>query len=118
MAWFSRKSDPITDRERALSQEITQLETQIKRLDSQLQRDEPGPKLRSTARPGNIEEPYSGPGKSNSSHKEQSSDEPIFEEVGRQTLQHAPENGAEAAHYNELGVRKYDLTALFKRWRG
>ena len=51
MAWFRKKPDPISDRERALSDEIAQIEAQIKMLDAKLHRDQEQPRFRSTAGP-------------------------------------------------------------------
>ena len=45
-----KKADPISDRSRALSEQIAALEAEIKKLDSQLQHA-PSPRLRSTAIP-------------------------------------------------------------------
>ena len=43
--------------------------------------------------------------------------EPIFEEVDQNRLQAHAEGASTPEHYNELGVRKYDLLALFRRVR-
>jgi hypothetical protein len=43
--------------------------------------------------------------------------EPIFEEVDQDRLKSRAENGTTPGHYNELGVRKYDLPALLRRLR-
>jgi hypothetical protein len=43
--------------------------------------------------------------------------EPIFEEVGHDLLQARDEATTKPEHYNELGVRKYDLPALLRRIR-
>jgi hypothetical protein len=44
-------------------------------------------------------------------------DEPIFEEVDRGQLKPGMEAASTPEHYNELGVRKYDLPALLRRIR-
>src|ERR1700677_5139730 len=49
MGWFKKKPDPLSDRARALSDEIAALEAQIKRLDAQAHAAPPPPPLRSTA---------------------------------------------------------------------
>jgi hypothetical protein len=117
MAWFKSKPDPISDRARALNDEIAHLEAEIRRLDTELQSEQAQPRLRSTALPHGetltyngqeVTEPASAP----------VLDEPIFEEVDRAPL--APPVGEPVgtpAHYNELGVRKYDLPALLRRFR-
>lgn len=106
MAWFKKKPDPISDRARALSDEIAALEAQIKTLDAQVRRAPDAPKLRSTALPHGAN--HSAP---SSSH------EPIFEEVARERLKAHVEADSTPDHYNELGVRKYDLPALLRRIR-
>jgi hypothetical protein len=111
MAWFRNKPDPISDRARALTDEIAALEAQIKTLDSRLQQQSAPPRLRSTALPQSMtlqrltaqtEAAPATPG------------DPVFEEVDIDRLQTAIEA---PAHYNELGVRKYDLPALLRRVR-
>jgi hypothetical protein len=114
MAWFRKKKDPITDRTRALNDEIAALEAQIKTLDSRLQRQDAQPRLRSTALPQDAIMRRSATQTQNSLPQ---SREPIFEEVDIDRLQRHGEPASTAAHYNELGVRKYDLTALFRRIR-
>jgi len=112
MASAKKKNDPITDRARALSDQIAALEAEIKRLDTQLQRaPAPAPRLRSTALPHGAtvargHEPVPAP-----TPKPQ---EPVFEEV--KPPADIPETAA-PDQYNELGVRKYDLPALFNRIR-
>src|SRR5207253_6919250 len=46
-----------------------------------------------------------------------SAHEPIFEEVDQDRLQARSEAAATPQHFNELGVRKYDLPALLRRLR-
>ena len=50
MGSAKKKVDPISDRARALNDQIAALEAEIKKLDTQLQRA-PTPRLRSTAMP-------------------------------------------------------------------
>jgi hypothetical protein len=47
----------------------------------------------------------------------QHSPEPIFEDVDRDRLKAQTETATTPEHYNELGVRKYDLPALLRRIR-
>src|SRR5580765_859058 len=110
MAWFRKKPDPISDRARELNGEISKLESEIKRLDAQLARNGSEPRLRSTAVPNNaaLNHPFvagSGP------------QEPIFEEVDQERLKSRGAGDNTSEHYNELGVRKYDLPALLRRVR-
>lgn len=112
MAPSKKKPDPISDRAAALNAEIAALEAQIKQLDNQLLTP-PKPRYRSTALP-----PGTGP-----AHPPEKpappptppAHEPVFEEINREPLK----SGAAGTpdHYNDLGVRKYDLPALFERVR-
>ena len=107
MAWFSKKIDPISDRARALNAEIASLEAQIKSLDSRLQRQ-----ARSTV----TQEPPSAC-VSPAPVKSAPLQEPIFEEVAVDRLKGRGDSAITNDHYNELGVRKYDLPALLARIR-
>ena len=108
------KADPISDRARVLNEQIAALEAEIKRLDTQLQRT-PTPRLRSTALPHGAtisrthEQPAPLP-------QPLPAREPVFEEINRGPLKARGET-ATPEHFNELGVRKYDLSALFNRIR-
>jgi len=120
MTWFWKKSDPISDRAHALNTEIAALESEIKRLDLQLEQDsrpQENPRLRSTAlphgtAPHRIPEPAPLPASRATVH------EPVFEHVDQDRLKVRGENVTTPAHYNELGARKYDLPALLQRIRG
>ena len=110
MAFAKKKNDPISDRSRALNDQIAALETEIKKLDTQLQRV-PTPKFRSTAIPhgatiARAHEPAPPP--------PPPVQEPVFEEV--KPLSDTEETAA-PDQFNDLGVRKYDLPALFNRIR-
>jgi len=113
MGLLNKKPDPISEKARALEAEIAALETEINKLDTQLSRTTT-PKFRSTATPQGATvshavkraAPLPPPKKT----------EPVFEEVKRSPL--APPVTAEAPEiFNELGVRKYDLPALWNRIR-
>jgi len=111
MGLFKKKPDPISDRARALSEEIAALEAQIKRLDAQAHSAPPAPRLRSTALPhgaaggAHAAPPAPAPAPS----------EPIFEEVDQDRLQAKEDAVTTAGHYNDLGIRKYDLAAFLQR---
>jgi hypothetical protein len=109
MGWFSKKPDLISDRARTLTEQIEALEAQIKDLDTRLQPDNDQPRLRSTALPQAAIMRNPGP--------PSRTPEPVFEDVDVDRLQKQGEPGSTPAHYNELGVRKYDLPALFRRVR-
>ena len=120
MGWLRKRTDPISDRARQLNEEIAELEAQIKQLDALPQRDQPQPqpRLRSTAMPQRAtvvshSSPSSAPAPQavagGNAH------EPIFEEVHQDLLKSRGETATTPDHYNDLGVRKYDLPALIRR---
>ena len=115
MAWLRKKPDPISDRARTLNDEIARLESQIKDLDAQLTRDHSQPRLRSTALPhgSTVSHAASAP----AAPPAPAAAEPIFEEVDQDLLKPRSEAATTPEHYNELGVRKYDLPALLRRIR-
>ena len=118
MAWFKKKPDPISDRERALSDEIAQIEAQIKRLDAKLQNDPPQPAFRSTANPQGASSPRATPALPLAEHPAGRNGEgPIFEKIPSDRLEPRAEGMNTPEHYNDLGVRKYDLPALVGRLR-
>jgi hypothetical protein len=108
--------DPISARAQSLNEQIAALESEIKKLDTQLQRSPSAPaapRFRSTALPHGATIP--------NAHEKPAppappAGEPIFEEINHQPLQARNETEA-PDHYNELGVRKYDLPALWHRLR-
>jgi hypothetical protein len=113
MGWFSKKPDLIADRARTLTDQIAELETQIKALDGKLHSENGHPRLRSTTLPQAAIVRQSGP----AAPAVQPSPEPVFEDVAVDLLQKNGEPASTASHYNELGVRKYDLPALLRRLR-
>jgi len=124
MAWFKKKPDPISDRARALNEEIAALESQIQQLAEQKAQSPPPAKLRSTAIPhgetiqrgAEAEALLSKPETRNPKPETAAPHEPIFEEVDQDRLK-ARGEVATPDHYNDLGVRKYDLPALLRRIR-
>jgi hypothetical protein len=113
MAFAKRKAkpvDPISDRARALNDQIAALESEIKKLDTQLQHTTT-PRFRSTALPHGTTIPRSH---EPSAPPPRPVHEPVFEEV--RPLR-ADDEIASPDQFNELGVRKYDLPALLNRLR-
>jgi len=116
MALFRKKTDPISERARALNEQIAALEAQIKELSVPPSQPSaaaptiptsPAPRLRSTAVPhGHPPAPNAFGGAA--------SPEPIFEELDQNRADPQAET-ATPQHYNELGVRKYDLAAVLRR---
>src|SRR5882762_911013 len=136
MGLFKKKSDPISERAKTLNQQIAALQAQIERLSDVEPEAEgppapqekpvaapappvrppappssPQPRLRSTAFPQKHQaaHPTHGAGPNPFS-------EPVFEEVGQNPVKQ-PLEPANAAHYSELGVRKYDLASFWRRWK-
>lgn len=108
MGLFRKKADPISARARALKSEISALDAEIKRLHSKLDEAPPQPRIRSTTLP---HAPAGSPAVA-AGHR---AGDPIFEEVDHQRIQVPAEQETTRVHYNELGVRKYDLVAAWKR---
>lgn len=112
MGWFKRKKDPISEKAQDLTHQIRQLEEQIHDLAS---KKESSPSLtepplpRST--PAVTREP-SGVGSTGQPPHRSLRRDPVFEPLRHERLQDLT---APPAHYNELGVRKYDLPAAWKR---
>jgi uncharacterized coiled-coil protein SlyX len=105
----AKQVDPISERARTLNDQIASLESEIKKLDTQLQRTTT-PKFRSTAIPHG--ETVSRKPEPPPPAPKPVSHEPVFEEVNPKNFQ--PEADPRD-RYNELGVRKYDLPALWHR---
>lgn len=126
MAWFRKNSDPLSDRARALNDEIADLEAQIKKLDARLQENqsESQPRLRSTAIPHGATVNHELEDSERVANRDGSepspaarADEPIFEDVDVDRLKDKAEPATTPMHYNDLGMRKYDLPALLRRVR-
>jgi hypothetical protein len=122
MGLFSKKADPITLKEKALNHQLAALESEIKQLNAQLQKPAPEesptngqaqaqqPIVRSTATPQSARP---APNSQITSIRNLPPREPIFESVN----QGPPQSSATDAkdHFNDLGLRKYDLTASWRR---
>ena len=102
MGLFKRKSDPISARSKSLEAEIAALEAQIRNLNGKLDQEPPPPRVRSTTIP------HPGHG------AEGDAAQPVFESINHRVDQ-GPFSGASLKHFNDLGVRKYDLPALLRR---
>lgn len=125
MGLFKRKPDPISERAKLLNEQIAALETEIKKLGeakeappSPFATPPPGPapsqpRLRSTALPhAQMTAAAALPAPALSVVPQ----EPVFEEVDQERIQSQTETGT-AAHYNDLGVRKYDLASAWQRFK-
>ncbi len=107
MGWPKKNPDSVSERARALNAEIAALEAQIKKINAESGKPSGRPRLRSTAVPHGA----------TVSHKPAPSvsSEPIFEDVDQKRLKAQTETIAPQEHFNELGVRKYDLAGLWRR---
>jgi hypothetical protein len=103
MSLFTKKPDLIREHERQLSARLAELQSQIASLNDQIQQEQAQPRLRSTAQPHAPPAPAPPTG-------------PAFEEVSHQRVTNPFGTEATPAHYNELGVRKYDPLATLRRW--
>lgn len=122
MSWLKKKSDPISVRARSLNSEIAALESQIKRLDAQLHRSASQPRVRSTALPhgatilhGAPSVPVTATAVASSVPAAPPAREPIFEDLDQRELKTHAARPVTPEHFNEMGVRKYDVTALAGR---
>ncbi|MDQ6632858.1 MAG: hypothetical protein M3Y82_14065 [Verrucomicrobiota bacterium] len=110
MGLFKKKADPFSERARVLSAEITALESKIQKLHAQA--DKAHPRVRSTALPHGptiIAHPLP------ISELKALRQEPIFEEVDQKRLKSPTEITPD--QLDDLGLRKYDLAALWRRWK-
>lgn len=109
MGWFQQKqpADPISERSRALTEEIAALEAQIQELDGQIRQSPPPPRVRPAALP------HQFAGTATTPHVR----DPVFEEVDHDRVKTDPDPVTTDSHYNELGVRKFDLVAAWRRLR-
>jgi hypothetical protein len=107
MGLFNKKSsDPISARSRELNAQINALESKIKELSDNIDHQKVHPKVRSTSYPDaqNLSKPAAVAPR-----------EPIFERV--EPAKPATEYENSESHFNEFGVRKYDLLGAFRRMR-
>lgn len=111
MSLFSRKPDPIREHDRQLAAQLAELQSQIASLNQQIATEQTQPKLRSTAQPHAPPTPPAVPIPAPGS-----APTPAFEEISHQRVTNPFGTESTPAHYNELGVRKYDPMATLRRW--
>src|SRR5689334_4334149 len=125
MGLFSKKADPIASKAKELEQQIAAVQLQIKQLNRKL--DKPEPVAAPTRAASNGHErtlPHQPPARSTTMpHGPRSAQirniparEPIFESVDQAAP--AAQNDPSKAHFNDLGVRKYDLPGAWRRMIG
>ncbi len=101
-----KRTDPIAQRARALDAEIEALQEQIQRLGTQVSGG--------VGRRGS----GNGGGSRGTLTVAETLPDPVFEAVDHKRVKSHSEVQATASHYNELGVRKYDLAGVWKRFQG
>jgi hypothetical protein len=99
---FSRKRDPISARQKELNSRIASLENEIKKLS---QRTEGRSVTPAVSRGGEFASRAPAP---------VVTAEPVFEAVDQARVT-APDTAESAAHFNDLGVRKFDLPGAMRR---
>lgn len=109
MGLFRKKHDPISEKAQALNKQIEALEAEIQKLSEEAEK--PQPRFRSSAMPRGAS--MSAPAAPASTAVAPPPRE-HFEDVDHTPLQ-TPEPRAKQEHYNDLGVRKYDLVAAWER---
>jgi hypothetical protein len=104
MGFFKKKADPISDRSKALNAQIASLEAQIKKLTVELEQSPAQARMRPSAQ-------------IRAAARATPAREPVFEPVDHRHLQPASDHDQSSGHYNDLGVRKYDVAAAWRRLR-
>jgi hypothetical protein len=109
MGLFRPKPDPSAQRERELQAQIASLKGQIQQINRKMAAEQAQPKLKSTALPHTAARATPLP------HQ---NDAPTFEPVHPPASRSPEPVEVSADQYNELGIRKYDLAAVWRRWLG
>ncbi len=113
MGWFSKKADPIQSRAHQLDAEIAALESKIKKLSDQLDKNaQPAPsipRLRPSVPPSQGDFPHHTTPASVATAS--------LVEVDLPPNIAAPVAAETPAHYNPSGVRKFDLISALQRFR-
>jgi hypothetical protein len=117
MGLFGKKADPIENKARALNSQIAALESEIKQLHRKLEKpEEPSPAPAPAAEAHDFRRPQIATRASAVAAKPIAARDPIFESVEQAAPASAQENAP--GHFNDLGVRKYDLPGAWKRMVG
>lgn len=105
MGLFKRKMDPIDEHARVLDAEIAAMQAKIDKLVASMASTKAQPHVRSTTLPA---------GKPAAAHGRSAGQEPVFELVDHQRIANPAEAANTPAHYNDLGLRKFDLPAVWQ----
>jgi hypothetical protein len=110
--FLKKKPDPISDKAKSLNHRIAELEGEIKQLSATLSQTPSPPRMRSSVyphgTPADNARRAAGPGEAPSI---------FFEKVDHERIHKETPEGSTSGHFNELGVRKFDLQALWRRFR-
>jgi hypothetical protein len=110
---FNRKRpDPISDRAKALNKQISALEGEIERLSTSLEQSKTQPRMRSTAYPRGHAPPT--PPRHDATTAPAA---PYFEAINHGRIHKEEPERSTPEHFNELGIRKFDLIALWQHLR-
>jgi len=120
MGIFNSKSNPIDSRQRSVEARLAAIKKQIA---IEQQRTVPGPSKAATPATPARKAPDTRPAPATSCTPPSAPagpakplrHDPIFEPLDPKRLHGGKEAGTTPAHFNELGVRKYDLPALWSR---
>ena len=107
-----QKPDPISDRAKHLTQKISALEGEIQRLSNVLEQSKTQPRMRSTAYPAGQLSPIPPPEETAAVTAA-----PYFERLDHGRIHQVEPEVSTPEHFNELGIRKFDLIALWQRIR-
>ena len=123
MGLFSKKADPIASKAKELEEQIAQVQLQIKKLNRKLEQPDPEPETKLAPKHTNGHEhvvPHAPIRSTVSPHGPRAAQirniparEPIFESVEQAAP--PPQSDPSKAHFNDLGVRKYDLPGAWRR---
>jgi len=128
MAWFKKKSDPISERARSLSEQIARLEAQIQALSTEhpgIARSTPPPQTPSRrpdnepSKPSTTSPKPSPPDPLSSTPKESPTpaEETTFEDTSHNPFKgHQPRQPKEKSR-RELGIRKSDFSTIWRRFK-
>lgn len=99
MGLFSKRHDPISEHERAIEAQLAEIRAQIQKAEASAPPPVPLPRLRSATRHDGQKTPAAS----------------VSEALDLHRLKPPAELEMPTAHYNELGVRKYDLVSALRR---
>ncbi|HSA02274.1 MAG TPA: hypothetical protein P5055_16205 [Candidatus Paceibacterota bacterium] len=112
MSFLKKKPDPISDKAKSLNSRIAELEGEIKQLSQTLNKAPATPRVRSSIYPhtASPDDTRQRPGQSEPSAI-------FFEKVDHERIHKNATDQSTAGRFNQLGVRKFDLPALWRRFR-